>query len=129
MMVKPSARKTHFQGAATVIRVIDGDTFEAEIDLGFKISATVKVRLAEVDAPEINTGAGISAASFLSSLLPAGRLVQVMSHRLDQYGRSEATVLLSSPDKPLGPYENLSNLMAKSGHAHETDRHGAPKSG
>lgn len=37
---------------AKVLRVIDGDTIEVEIDLGFNLYYNTKVRLAEVNTPE-----------------------------------------------------------------------------
>lgn len=36
-----------------ITRVIDGDTVEGNVDLGFGISKKMRVRLAEVDTPEI----------------------------------------------------------------------------
>jgi len=38
-----------------VIKVVDGDTIDAEIDLGFDISLTKRVRLSGVDTPESRT--------------------------------------------------------------------------
>ena len=38
---------------ATVLQVYDGDTITIEVDLGFKISQTIKVRLAGIDTPEV----------------------------------------------------------------------------
>ena len=40
---------------AQLVRVIDGDTIEADIDLGFKTWTRRKVRLAGIDTPEIRT--------------------------------------------------------------------------
>lgn len=37
---------------ARLVRVIDGDTFLADIDLGFRVHAHLKVRIAGVDCPE-----------------------------------------------------------------------------
>lgn len=38
---------------ARLARVIDGDTFDFEVDLGFHISNQIRVRLADVDTEEI----------------------------------------------------------------------------
>ena len=38
-----------------IIRVIDGDTIDADIDLGFDISLSKRIRLAAVDTPESRT--------------------------------------------------------------------------
>lgn len=40
---------------ATVTRVIDGDTIECMVDLGFKNYSKQRIRLQDVDAPEIRT--------------------------------------------------------------------------
>jgi micrococcal nuclease len=38
-----------------VLRIIDGDTIDVLIDLGFKIYVTQRVRLVGIDAPETRT--------------------------------------------------------------------------
>lgn len=38
-----------------VNRILDGDTFEAELDLGFNITLTQMIRLVDIDSPEIHT--------------------------------------------------------------------------
>ncbi len=39
----------------SVHKVVDGDTIDADIDLGFNISLTKRIRLADVDTPESRT--------------------------------------------------------------------------
>jgi len=41
-----------FYYGANLVKVIDGDTIDVSIDLGFKISQEVRLRLARIDAPE-----------------------------------------------------------------------------
>lgn len=36
-----------------VVKVIDGDTVDVKIDLGFGITSRIRVRLASVDTPEV----------------------------------------------------------------------------
>jgi len=43
-----------FTYKAKVIRWVDGDTLLVEIDLGFYVQTTQKIRLARIDAPEMN---------------------------------------------------------------------------
>ena len=38
-----------------VLKVVDGDTIDVDIDLGFDISFTSRVRLAGIDTPESRT--------------------------------------------------------------------------
>lgn len=40
---------------AEVVKVYDGDTCTCVVDLGFKLSARIKVRLVGIDTPEIRT--------------------------------------------------------------------------
>jgi endonuclease YncB( thermonuclease family) len=47
----PVARQTH---SAEVLRVLDGDTFEARVHIWPGLDVTTKVRLRGVDAPELN---------------------------------------------------------------------------
>lgn len=54
---------------AQATRVIDGDTFVAEVDLGFRASLAVHVRLRGVNAPEHNKPGGAEATSYLADLL------------------------------------------------------------
>ena len=37
----------------TIVRVLDGDTFDAIVDLGFYVHRSIRIRLALVDAPEV----------------------------------------------------------------------------
>lgn len=39
---------------ASLVEVIDGDTFDFEVDLGFHISNQIRVRLADIDTDEIH---------------------------------------------------------------------------
>ena len=55
---------------AVVLRVIDGDTIEARIDLGMDTTRTTKIRLSDVDTPEVRgetRPAGIAATEFTRS--------------------------------------------------------------
>lgn len=38
-----------------ITKVVDGDTIDADIDLGFDISLSKRIRLAAVDTPESRT--------------------------------------------------------------------------
>jgi micrococcal nuclease len=39
--------------AVRVTRIVDGDTIDVEVDLGFRVSTKVRVRLSGVDTPEV----------------------------------------------------------------------------
>lgn len=74
---------------ATVVRVLDGDTVECSISLGFGLTLRESVRLAGIDAPEMNTAAGKESRAALCDLLPIASSVVVVtgSQDRDKYGR------------------------------------------
>ena len=96
---------------AVVTRIIDGDTIEVTLDLGWKLYKNDHVRFAGINAPEIKTPEGIGARDFLSIYLKVGQKVMIQSHKLDKYGRCLATVMVGDV--------NLNNLMVSSNHAVE----------
>jgi endonuclease YncB( thermonuclease family) len=85
---------------ATVNYVVDGDTFDADFDLGWgmwKRSARGnrnRVRPLGIDAPERFSPEGPASKELLSALLPPGTQVWVESHELDSFGRTLASVTL-----------------------------------
>lgn len=80
--------------SAELIRVIDGDTIDAWIDLGFKISIRRRIRLWGIDAPETRTrdlvekAEGIKAKTRLKDILDgsSGKFL-LRSQDVDKYGR------------------------------------------
>jgi micrococcal nuclease len=87
----PGAEKDLFTYPADVVKVFDGDTFEATVDLGFGVTARRHFRLWGLDAPEINTREGRRAQKFMEDLLNTGP-VTVRAMRPDKYGRYLADV-------------------------------------
>jgi len=79
---------------AQVLRVIDGDTFEALVDLGFGISQKFKVRLDGIDTPEITTHAGKKIREFVRQLIE-GKQVILIESGTEKFGRALAKVELA----------------------------------
>jgi endonuclease YncB( thermonuclease family) len=50
---------------ATILKVHDGDSFLADVDLGFHVSERMWLRLAGVNTPELNTPEGHAARAFV----------------------------------------------------------------
>ena len=77
-----------------MIRVIDGDTIEALIDLGFEIAIRKTIRLHGINAPETRGGlkkekeAGLRSKERLKELLEAsnGDFI-LISHGVGKFGR------------------------------------------
>lgn len=84
-----------YEYTASVIRVIDGDTVDVSIDLGFSVTIKQRVRLLGINAPEKNTSEGLAASQFLTNVLLSGSQVTLRSRRPqagDKYGRYLASI-------------------------------------
>lgn len=79
-----------YEYRCTIMRVLDGDTVEADIDLGFRIRCRQTIRLVAMNAPEIRTEYGPAAKRRLEELVLGKAVVRVQTtiHReFEKYGR------------------------------------------
>jgi len=53
---------------ARLNRVIDGDTVDLMVDLGFNVAIKIRVRLARIDTPKANTPEGKISTQFVKDL-------------------------------------------------------------
>lgn len=79
-----------------VTGVVDGDTIDVDIDLGFSVSFSQRVRLAGIDTPESRTTdkaekvLGLEAKEYLKSKLKDAKVVVIKTEKPDsseKYGR------------------------------------------
>lgn len=83
-----------YEYQATILRVIDGDTVDAKVDLGFDIRFTMKLRLFGINAPEMRTPAGPLAKQHLIELIGTNPvMIQTLKDRKEKYGRYLATIV------------------------------------
>ena len=105
-----------YQYKARVTRVIDGDTFDAEVDLGFKIFARIRFRLEGVDTPELRSKdekereRAKDVKKFVVGMIEE-KNVQIDSTKTGKYGRWLATVFFNS--KKI----SLNKILLRSGYA------------
>lgn len=78
---------------AKVIKVLDGDTFDVMIDLGFGVKQEFRVRLNGIDTPELNTAKGKKALEFVKELIE-NKTVILHDAGQEKYGRARANVEL-----------------------------------
>lgn len=76
---------------ARVARVIDGDTVDLDIELGFHMTARVRVRYLAVDTPERGhrdfTAATMENAALLAAAADDEGRITVRTERTGKYGR------------------------------------------
>lgn len=103
-----------------VTKVVDGDTIDVEIDLGFDISFSSRVRLAGIDTPESRTtdkvekALGLEAKSYLKHAIDGAKSVVIKTEKMDsseKYGRILGWVYLD------GDTESINDKMINDGHA------------
>lgn len=66
---KNSMPEDRFNRKATFIRVVDGDTIDVEIDLGWSMKLKERLRLSDVDTPEMNKTEESSAGKFVRDVV------------------------------------------------------------
>jgi micrococcal nuclease len=79
-----------------LLKVLDGDTIDVEIDLGFDISVTKRVRLAGIDTPESRTrdlmekAFGLESKARLKQILDSAETIVIKTEKPDsteKFGR------------------------------------------
>jgi micrococcal nuclease len=81
-----STKKTFIYNVSSVERVIDGDSVEVVLDLGFNIFYKVSVRVDGIDTPEKSTAEGKLVKTYAEEWFKTGQFI-VNSKELDKYGR------------------------------------------
>jgi len=108
-----------FHYKATVTRVVDGDTVDASIDLGFDIHMKARIRFAGINAPESRTRdlvekkAGLIAKDFVEQWVDIEGKSIIVQTQLDgkgKFGRILGRILNSEG-------ECLNDKMVELGHA------------
>jgi len=103
-----------------VKNVVDGDTIDVVIDLGFDILFASRVRLAGIDTPESRTTdkaekvLGIEAKEYLKKQLKDAKSVVIRTEKMnssEKYGRILGWVYIN------GESESVNNKMINDGYA------------
>jgi micrococcal nuclease len=82
--------------AARLAAVIDGDTIDFDVDLGFGIWTRQRIRLAGLNCPEHGTPDGDSATAFTADWLAhhtEGLTLRTIKDHREKYGRLLGTVI------------------------------------
>ena len=118
-----------FEYNAVLDRVVDGDTVDATIDLGFDTWKKTRIRFYGINAPESRTRdleekkKGLAAKDRLIEILKANDNKFVLkSHGVGKYGRCLGELHVDTLDgKDCLTLVNVNELLIKEGHAVEYD--------
>jgi micrococcal nuclease len=103
-----------------VTNVVDGDTIDVDIDLGFSVSFSQRLRLAGIDTPESRTKdkmekvLGLESKEYLKSKLKDAKDVIVKTEKPDsseKYGRILGWVFVNGSNK------SINHQMIEDGYA------------
>ena len=107
-------------------RVIDGDTIDANIDLGFDESVKKRIRFLGINTPESRTrdleekARGLAAKDRVKQLLEGCSNITLKSHGVGKYGRCLGEIMLDIVDgQDKLTLVSLNELLIKEGHAVE----------
>ena len=99
-----------------LLKIVDGDTIDVRIDLGFNVWHKCRVRLMGINAPESRTSdkaekvKGLAAKAWLTNVLESFQDdIEMQSHGEGKYGRVLGTLFINGM--------NVNELMVKEGHA------------
>lgn len=104
----------------SVDKVVDGDTIDVVIDLGFDILFKSRVRLAGIDTPESRTtdkmekALGLECKEYLKKRITAAKTVTIRTEKMDsseKYGRILGWLYLD------GESSSINNEMIEKGYA------------
>ena len=105
--------------------VIDADTIDVLIDLGFGVHTMQRLRLYGIDAPEMKTEAGKIAKEYVRSVLLGVNgdnfeyvYVRTIKDKKDKYGRKLAVLYFDESDMIFEQAENKLEMMQTSFNCH-----------
>lgn len=89
-----------YEYRAQVVHIVDADTLDFDVDLGFDVHVKMRFRIRNLHAPERFTAEGKAITSYVTGLVGGGQCT-VITHKMtsgeerDKYGRYIADVTLS----------------------------------
>ena len=118
----PKATKADlFTYRAEILKVVDGDTLWVRVGLGRGVAAKHKLRLRDLDCPEMSTPEGKAAKRYVDGLVARTKALTICTTKPDKYDRYLADVFLTlAPSSSSGQAAEevyLNNALLENGHA------------
>jgi len=98
---------------AIVVKIVDADTIDFRVDLGFYMTAAIRFRLIRINAPELRSKSkkerakAMEAKTFVVDRCAAAKSVSVISRKTEKFGRWLCEVYLDGV--------NLNDLLLSNG--------------
>lgn len=118
--MKPPSRKSCYNfRVVEVVKIIDGDTADFILDLGFDLYKKERIRLGGINAPETRTRdlqekeEGLKSKEWLSSKLTTTEPIKIRTEKEDKYGRILGWIFIGDDDI------SINNHMIEEGYAEQ----------
>jgi endonuclease YncB( thermonuclease family) len=112
---REATRADLFTYHGEVLKVVDGDTLWVRVALPAGVWIKQKLRLRDLDAPEMATAEGRAAKRFTEGLLARGQALIFCTTKPDKYDRYLADVFVAAAEG--GPDVFLNQALLDAGHA------------
>jgi len=105
-----------------VLRVVDGDTIDAQVDLGFKIHHNIRIRLYGINAPEARTRdleekkRGKAATARVEEIIQNADKIILKSHGIGKFGRCLGEITIINFEDKEDKEHNLTETLLAEGH-------------
>lgn len=89
---------------ASLLHVVDGDTVDVSVDLGFMLTQTMRLRLNGINTPEVKGESreeGLRAAAFVEEELGKAKTIGIKTYKIEKFGRYVADVFYSPDEVPM----------------------------
>ena len=109
-----------YEYKATMVKIVDGDTVDVSIDLGFDIQYNSRVRLYGINTPESRTRdleekkRGLAAKARVEELVPVGSSVIL---RTQKDGKGKFGRILGMIFKDIYAEDSINQMLVAEGHA------------
>lgn len=81
-----------------LVKVVDGDTIDVEVNLGFYLRQEMRLRLRGIDTPEVRGESkerGLVSKAYVKDVLESATTIGIITHKFGKYGRYVADVYYS----------------------------------
>jgi len=103
-----------------ILKIVDGDTVDVSIDLGFNVTTIQRIRLSGVDTPETNSknelekNMGNEAKMFIINWVSLQKQMKIKTYKDDKYGRILGEIFGDND-------QCINNLLIEKGYAWSYD--------
>ena len=117
---------------ATIMKIVDGDTVDVQVDMGFDTFQNMCIRLFGINTPELRSKSiderikAQEAKKFVQDKIPVGSkiYIETFKDKKGKYGRYLANIYEDRPGVAeteilAGKWHSINQLLVENGHAKE----------